>query len=85
MRVEGRDPRTHPKGKGIPLQLRCLLCDRRVEVDDERPLAKRAREQGAAFAFVCAECDRRLVAVHGRLGERPNPALGGRGFGRVFS
>lgn len=70
----------------MPLQLRCLLCSNWIEVEEESLLAKRAREQGPAFVFICSACDRRVVEKYGRRGEGPNPALGGdRPFRRVPS
>lgn len=78
--------RAESTGRRCPLQLRCLLCDRWIEVDDESLLAKRAREQGPAFAFVCRDCDRRTAEKYGIREERVNPILKDRRwFQRVFS
>jgi uncharacterized protein YlaI len=65
------------------VQLRCVLCDRVVEVPDEDRLAKRARHDGPAFAYLCRDCDLRLAERYGARPERANPLLrGGRRPGR---
>jgi len=69
----------------MSLQLRCVLCDAQVEIEEESLLAKRAREEGDAFVYVCTECQRRLVERYGPPRERVNPLLGDdRWFKRTF-
>ena len=56
------------------MQLRCVLCQRDVEIDDDTPMAKRAREE-PGFVFICRPCQRRNVERYGLEQERPNPLL----------
>ena len=63
------------------MQLRCVLCQSDVEVDDDTPLAKRAREE-PGFVFVCRPCQQRNVERYGLEHERANPILGSRRPGR---
>lgn len=63
-----------------------MLCGQPVEVDDDAPLAKRAREAGPAFAYLCRACEQDILDRYGRAGANVNPALGDdRRFRRVFS
>ena len=59
------------------MQLRCILCDRSVEIDDETAMAKRARHT-PGFVFVCRECQVANVKRYGPRSERLNPILNGR-------
>lgn len=56
------------------MQLRCILCQGQVKIDDDTPMAKRAREE-PGFVFVCAACQRRNVERYGLEHERSNPML----------
>lgn len=59
------------------MQLRCVLCHKHVEIDDDTPLAKRAREE-PGFVYLCEDCQRRNVERYGLEHERANPILGRR-------